>query len=78
MAGIGIEKATERKRKWLLACSISANIGILVVFKYYNFLTENVMLVISIHRNGLYDSLSSLLLPIGLSFHTFQAMSYYH
>src|SRR4030095_6107121 len=75
-AGIGIEKAKGSKRKLLLACSITANIGILVVFKYYNFLTENLSSLFHFMGMDYLIPLSSLLLPIGLSFHTFQAMSY--
>jgi len=75
-AAIGIEKAHGKKRKWLLIVSLTANIGILVVFKYYNFLTDN--LTALFHSLGIGYSIPylSLLLPIGLSFHTFQAMAY--
>ncbi|MDP4218720.1 MAG: MBOAT family O-acyltransferase [Bacteroidota bacterium] len=76
-AGIKIESAegVERKRKWLIL-SLIANIGVLAFFKYYNFLNGNI--------SGLYSLLGyknpipylHIILPIGLSFHTFQAMSY--
>jgi len=56
--------------------SLIANIGVLAVFKYYNFLNHN--LSFFLHGFGLPDPIPflSILLPIGLSFHTFQAMSY--
>src|SRR5579864_3447335 len=41
VAGIFIEKAEGRRRKLFLVCSIIANVGVLAVFKYYNFLNEN-------------------------------------
>jgi len=75
-AGIYIEDAKGRKRKLLLTASIFANVGVLAVFKYYNFLNEN--LSIFLHGVGYQNPIPylSILLPIGLSFHTFQAMSY--
>ena len=75
-AGIFIEKAKGRKRKMFLAMSFVANIGVLAVFKYYNFFNEN--LTFLLHDFGLSNPVPylSILLPIGLSFHTFQAMSY--
>jgi alginate O-acetyltransferase complex protein AlgI len=57
--------------------SIIANCGVLAIFKYYNFLTENVNAVLNTVF-GTTDQIPYLdiILPIGLSFHTFQAMSY--
>ena len=75
-AGIYIENAQGKNRKLLLICSLVANIGVLVVFKYYNFVNESVGYVLSDfgYKNPI--PYLSILLPIGLSFHTFQAMSY--
>ena len=75
-AGIAIEKSANRTRQLFLICSLIANIGVLAVFKYYNFLNNNVGFLL--HGFGLSSPLPFLpiLLPIGLSFHTFQAMSY--
>lgn len=69
LAGLLIEKKTHKK-KWLII-SIVANIGLLAIFKYYNFFIGNI--------NELSHSHFILLhwaLPIGLSFHTFQSLSY--
>jgi alginate O-acetyltransferase complex protein AlgI len=76
-AGIWIGQTEDkRKRKQLLLLSIIANVGVLVVFKYYNFLVDNINVVMdSMHTNGKIPLLN-IILPIGLSFHTFQAMSY--
>jgi len=75
-AGIFLEDASGKRKKWFLVASLFANIGVLAVFKYYNFLNENLTILL----NGLGKSnpipYLSILLPIGLSFHTFQAMSY--
>jgi alginate O-acetyltransferase complex protein AlgI len=65
-----------RVRKWLLAISVSMNLGILAVFKYYNFFidlaggaTELFGLDISWLRH-------KFLLPIGISFYTFETLTY--
>jgi len=75
-AGIYIRDAEGKRRKLLLVFSLVANIGVLAVFKYYNFLNENFSFLL--HGFGLSNPIPylSILLPIGLSFHTFQAMSY--
>lgn len=75
-AGIYIENAQGKRRKLFLVASLIANIGVLAVFKYYNFLNDNFSFLL--HGFGFRNPLPylSLLLPIGLSFHTFQAMSY--
>jgi len=75
-AGIWLENTKGKRRKWLLVMSLIANIGVLAVFKYYNFLNENLSAVLNSfgYENSIPDL--SILLPIGLSFHTFQAMSY--
>jgi alginate O-acetyltransferase complex protein AlgI len=76
-AGIWIAREPDkRKKRFLLMLSIAANVGVLSVFKYYNFIAININQVLdSVHRTG-HIPLLSILLPIGLSFHTFQAMSY--
>lgn len=75
-AGIWIENAKGRKRKLFLVFSLIANIGVLAVFKYYNFINENISILCQ--SLGVVNNIPylSILLPIGLSFHTFQAMSY--
>jgi len=75
-AGIFLEQTSGKKKKWFLVASLVANIGVLAFFKYYNFLNEN--LSIFLNSLGYHNSIPnlSILLPIGLSFHTFQAMSY--
>ncbi len=75
-AGIYIENAVGKRRKLFLVGSLIANIGTLCVFKYFNFLNNNFSFLL--HGFGLTNPIPylSILLPIGLSFHTFQAMSY--
>lgn len=75
-AGIFLENTVGKKKKWFLIASLIANIGVLAIFKYYNFLNNN--LTTLLHGAGYVNPIPylSILLPIGLSFHTFQAMSY--
>ena len=75
-AGIYIESSSGKKKKTFLIISLISNISILAFFKYYNFLNENLSLLLN--SIGYHNSIPnlSILLPIGLSFHTFQAMSY--
>lgn len=75
-AGIYIENAEGSQRKLFLIFSLMANIGVLAVFKYYNFLNHNFSFLLhGFALNNPFPYLA-ILLPIGLSFHTFQAMSY--
>jgi len=75
-AGLLIEKAEGKKKHLFLICSLIANIGILAVFKYYNFLIYNISFLFERTGHTSPFSYLAILLPIGLSFHTFQAMSY--
>lgn len=75
-AGIFIAKSRGKKRKRWLILSIIANVGVLAIFKYYNFLNDSLTSILGLFNY--YNSIPFLkiLLPVGLSFHTFQAMSY--
>lgn len=75
IAGIVIENAQGAKRKWYLIISLGANIGVLAIFKYYNFFIDNINDFFNLTSEASLPLLT-ILLPIGLSFHTFQAMSY--
>lgn len=76
-AGILIEQEKDKKKKKrYLMMSLFANIGILAVFKYYNFINGNITgLALLLGAKNPIPYLN-MVLPIGLSFHTFQAMSY--
>lgn len=76
LAGIWIENSSGKLRKTYLIISLITNIGILVFFKYFNFLNENLSCLLT--TVGIKNPVPflTILLPIGLSFHTFQAMSY--
>jgi D-alanyl-lipoteichoic acid acyltransferase DltB (MBOAT superfamily) len=76
VAGIAIEGAQGGRRKAYLTLSLLTNLGVLFAFKYYNFAAANFSELG--HALGFSRDipLLNMLLPIGLSFHTFQAMSY--
>ena len=62
-----------RKRKAALVMSLAANLGFLGFFKYYNFLAGNLAWVMA----RPFDAFAlHIILPMGISFHTFQSMSY--
>lgn len=75
-AGLFIAKNSGRQRKTWLILSLIANIGVLAFFKYFNFLNSNITSLLGLidYKNPI--PYLNILLPIGLSFHTFQAMSY--
>jgi alginate O-acetyltransferase complex protein AlgI len=75
-AGIYIEKSQGIQKKRYLIYSILANVGILAVFKYYNFFIDNINQVWLVFQPQNTFNTWNLILPLGLSFHTFQAMSY--
>ncbi|MBK9320361.1 MAG: MBOAT family protein [Bacteroidetes bacterium] len=75
-AGLLIEKSDGRQRKQFLILSLVANIGVLAIFKYYNFFIGQVNFLLQDSDQTVLIPALSILLPIGLSFHTFQAMSY--
>ena len=75
-SGRMMEKGGKRMRKAVCAANVVVNLGVLGVFKYYNFFAASLM--------GLFASMGvhldwvtiNLVLPIGISFYTFQAISY--
>ncbi|MEO7271424.1 MAG: MBOAT family O-acyltransferase [Vicinamibacterales bacterium] len=74
-AALGMERWPSARRRFL-AVSIITNFGMLGFFKYFNFFVENVHAVLA--SAGLSAGLPALhvILPVGISFYTFQAMSY--
>lgn len=76
---IGLSLKKQKKistRKLLLALSLIVNIGFLGFFKYYNFFIENLIIAMdSIGVNANFYSLQ-IILPVGISFYTFQTLSY--
>jgi alginate O-acetyltransferase complex protein AlgI len=71
-----MEKQKGKRRKLILVLSICANVALLAFFKYFNFANENLTWLLGVF--GKHNPISNLdvILPIGLSFHTFQSMAY--
>jgi len=68
--------AGERRRRLLTGLTVAANLGVLGVFKYYGFFTEDFGRLLDSFGLGLPLPLLTIALPIGLSFYIFQAISY--
>src|SRR5690606_3073852 len=66
----------KRKRKILLWISIAVNLGFLGFFKYYNFFLDNFIDAFSFFGVNIGSSALRLILPVGISFYTFQTLSY--
>jgi alginate O-acetyltransferase complex protein AlgI len=63
-------------RKSLLAAGIIGNLGVLGLFKYYNFFVDNLSDAFTFFGGHLDAQHLQLILPVGISFHIFQCMSY--
>ena len=66
----------EIKRKMLLWTSIIVNLGFLGFFKYYNFFLENFVDAFSLFGMQINANSLNIILPVGISFYTFQTLSY--
>ena len=66
----------ERGAWWASAGNIALNLGILGFFKYYNFFVESFVALFGHFGLGLEPRLLGIVLPVGISFYTFQALSY--
>jgi D-alanyl-lipoteichoic acid acyltransferase DltB (MBOAT superfamily) len=75
--GIGLERVQHpRQRWWLLACSLAINLGLLGFFKYYNFFTDQFCAAFTFFGYAIQPRALDILLPVGISFYTFQSMGY--
>ncbi|HOK38004.1 MAG TPA: hypothetical protein P5538_04335 [Bacteroidales bacterium] len=76
---VGIKLGKEensKKRKQLLLLSVFVNLGFLGFFKYYNFFVENFVEAFSFLGYTFNVKTINIVLPVGISFYTFQTMSY--
>lgn len=77
VAGLSIHNAdTDKKRKFWLMVSLVANLGFLSIFKYYNFFAESFTQAVSAFGWQPNDLTLNIILPVGISFYTFQTLSY--
>lgn len=70
-----IEVRPRQRRAWL-AVSLAGNLGLLGFFKYFNFFADNVGAVLEVFGLAFARPALQVLLPVGISFYTFQALSY--
>ncbi len=76
-SAIQIDRNTSaRARKVWLVGSLSANLGILAIFKYYGFFAHSLVALGEAIGLNVHLTTLELLLPVGVSFYTFQSMSY--
>jgi len=76
-AGLKIGETDDRvKRKKFLYASLIVNLGLLFTFKYFNFFSDNLRAFFDLISLPVDTPTLKLLLPVGISFYTFQTMSY--
>ena len=76
-SAIGIVRSENKEvRKALLIISVSASLGVLFFYKYFNFFGESLNEVLAFIAIDFKVSYLELLLPVGISFYTFQTLSY--
>ncbi|MFH1999348.1 MAG: MBOAT family protein [Planctomycetota bacterium] len=76
LLGLWVDKERDKKScHWIIALSVVVNLGLLAAYKYANFLVDNLNAILSIVGAEPVE-LAPVHLPIGISFFTFQAMSY--
>jgi len=69
-------KRAKRQRKWCLALTLVSSLGVLFFFKYFIFLAESVFGIVGLFTGQAYRINLNLILPVGISFYTFQTLSY--
>ncbi|MFH0732485.1 MAG: MBOAT family O-acyltransferase [Candidatus Omnitrophota bacterium] len=70
------ESSDARARKKILVLNFIVNLGILGFFKYFNFFTESLQSLLHVFGFSIKANFLHIILPVGISFYTFQAMSY--
>lgn len=71
-----LKQENPTKRKLLLWTSILVNLGFLGFFKYYNFFLDNFVTAFSFFGQDIQANSLNIILPVGISFYTFQTLSY--
>ena len=67
---------TEIRRKYIYILTLAYNIGLLGFFKYFNFFAEQAKILLNLAGFETSDQVLQILLPVGISFYTFQSISY--
>jgi D-alanyl-lipoteichoic acid acyltransferase DltB (MBOAT superfamily) len=76
-AAILLEKTESKKgKKFLLTGTVILCLGVLFIFKYFNFVSESITDILGVFTIKLNPITLNLMLPVGISFYTFQTLSY--
>ena len=75
VVGLKIASSKDNSQRYLIG-GIVVNLGILVTFKYFNFFNDSIVAFFNLFNLGVDSFTYKVLLPIGISFYTFQAISY--
>lgn len=67
---------SQEKRKWILGLTLVFNLGLLFAFKYFNFFSDSLRALLQQFSIPMNPVTLKILLPVGISFYTFQAISY--
>jgi D-alanyl-lipoteichoic acid acyltransferase DltB (MBOAT superfamily) len=70
------EQSSPLRRRWLLAFSMTVNLGVLCLFKYFNFFADSLAHVLAVFGMQASFPVIHVILPLGISFYTFLSMSY--
>ena len=75
--GLGLsQQDNQKKRRLLLGTSVLVNLGFLGIFKYYNFFLDNFVEAFSFFGASINANSLNVIIPVGISFYTFQTLSY--
>ncbi|MBF0261853.1 MAG: MBOAT family protein [Magnetococcales bacterium] len=72
---IGVADSDRARRSWLIA-SLVSNLGLLFLFKYFNFFAQSLTDLFALFGMGVSRTTLEIVLPVGISFYTFQTLSY--
>jgi alginate O-acetyltransferase complex protein AlgI len=76
-SGISIQKSTiPNKKRIILICAIAFNLGILAIFKYYNFFSQSIIDALNFLGLPTHPFTIEVIFPVGISFYCFQCISY--
>lgn len=75
LCGLGMLHLPHKKKRFLIT-SVATNLGMLAGFKYFNFFIENISTVLTSIGIANNPSTLTIILPVGISFYTFQTLSY--
>ncbi len=70
------EVIKDKRRKLILLISLTTNLGLLAIFKYFNFFIDSAVDILSIFGITAHITTLRIILPVGISFYTFQTLSY--